>query len=939
MLRSQHPKDIADLDWVHRNVEDNLDDQKIVLALERTLEATLQWSTDKDTMIFGAATIKRILVIINDNASLSLPHAFFDKIISYIRRVWNYQADIVCHDAVDIFTILIKIHQNQCDYCQEIPPDESAANCDWINETIQWLLEPTSLYRSRFRCLLGLVKICPTLCVNLSPDFFNRAYVQLNNPTLSGVICEMIVFHLQGYPDLWDFHATSIKDFAMENERSVIKNRLLKMIEKKEELIGFSLMLFSEVKNVEGLEDVVLEVCRSLISHQGKLAIADSSMRPNPEWSDFLSNNWIFDQILHVNPNISISAFRLIVENPKKTRPFTDQDFELIKIFVDANMNHQSSGGRQLILKILKTALLRIGESLEAPLKDVKKAKHRMEELTQGTATATIRQVLKDDQVDEEIKNAEEFVRFLAKSSFDHLRKNANFNRRIMALCLIELLYTKSNYISNGKCRFVEYLNLESTLGSNRLKSIQNCLDDSYDLCQKVALVILKNVDFGETSIDEEAYLKNIEKLMASVKTRNTSAAGYRIRYYIHKYPTRIQPLLLKFCQKLDEFTKKSEENLLNITTFSVHPILNIIEAIIENADLDVKFCKTFLSTDLLPICHRIVEVVTPVVHNLSPEGYYPEFEENSQNSSQHLLVCCWRAHKHISAIFAWIFKNSLCNQLADEEVHKIGEFYWTQLTECKHRGAFECAVEGFNKVCLFLWTSENPNHPKPNLWLDQILDSLKGNVEVSKNLCATRRSAGLPHLIVSIVQTAPNLDALQKTAEKLMDMEGKNEEMRIHSMNCMKALVAASSLNEKITFALEKTLSVAISACRADWSERNAASQLFAAVRTRIFGVSRSIQRTLQIDQKNRQSNLEFFSKFPSLYMTLKEQIENEPDSEFSLLPPLILLSHLIPTTTNIYSLKPFIPLLLKIALKEKKRKSSSSCLSSYFIDFRRFR
>ncbi|PIO53380.1 hypothetical protein TELCIR_25287, partial [Teladorsagia circumcincta] len=95
---------------------------------------------------------------------------------------------------------------------------------------------------------------------------------------------------------------------------------------------------------------------------------------------------------------------------------------------------------------------------------------------------------------------------------------------------------------------------------------------------------------------------------------------------------------------------------------------------------------------------------------------------------SQLLLVCCWRAHKHVSAILAWAVVK-LCPRsiLTAEDVHRIGDFYWLQLTECKHCGAFETAVEGFFSLCAYLWKNDDPSLPKPVEWLRQILDALDG--------------------------------------------------------------------------------------------------------------------------------------------------------------------------------------------------------------------
>lgn len=108
----------------------------------------------------------------------------------------------------------------------------------------------------------------------------------------------------------------------------------------------------------------------------------------------------------------------------------------------------------------------------------------------------------------------------------------------------------------------------------------------------------------------------------------------------------------------------------MSIMKNSLHQIMYLLVLLLKNQTRFgeerevVKFYRDSILDQIIPICHRIESIVTPVVHNLSPEGYIPEeFLENlSEKStdalagiSQHLLVCCWRAHKEVSGMFAWI--------------------------------------------------------------------------------------------------------------------------------------------------------------------------------------------------------------------------------------------------------------------------------------------
>lgn len=77
-----------------------------------------------------------------------------------------------------------------------------------------------------------------------------------------------------------------------------------------------------------------------------------------------------------------------------------------------------------------------------------------------------------------------------------------------------------------------------------------------------------------------------------------------------------------------------------------------------------------------------------------------------------------------------------------------IADIFIHQLTEARHRGAFEMAYTGFSKLCRALWTSSVPEFSKkPRVWLDELLNSLQ-SLSVAKLLTVTRRSAGLPFFV-----------------------------------------------------------------------------------------------------------------------------------------------------------------------------------------------
>ncbi|EFO84627.1 hypothetical protein CRE_03665 [Caenorhabditis remanei] len=960
-------KAIRDLEYLHSKVilSDLFDGNspKIYKDLERTLEASEKYLNDNDTVIFASATLKRILVIIQESKK-PLPGQYWNPIILHIRRIWDYTADRVCHDSVDTFALLLELHLRQCVDCLDRPATDSHANCDWINEITQWLLEPTSLCRSRFRCITHLVVQCPTLRLNLGEDFFHRTYPLLSNPTFSSVIFQLIVDNIFDRDELWDYHCEML---LTSIDAKLIKSRLIPMIQKyhpsntastskqkqqkpleSDTGVKFLNQLLIQLNSPSSQSDLQsrLEIVHALVvTTWPKKKMKDNepaNLIDFSNWTQCITDDTMSAAIVHVNTDVRLAAFKLVVENPRKTIAFNETDIEYIKTFLASNMTIQSPSSRQQLIAAYKFMCQRMGASAEVPMKTVMPTELDSDSFSPDSSSFESRGLSKwrfgkDANLHPIPESYIALARWMAKLAFESLSPKANYYRRIMALMQIDTLFTKENFITDGKNLFADKLNLDSTLGSDRHKLVLDCLDDSYDLVQTIALSLLKRLDFGNIKMNEEKYLNDAVELMTSTRSRNATSAGFRMQYYLARQPERYAACFERFMDDLKKRTEAAEIDLLSVTTLPVHSILNMIELLLRNPsgleEDSTEFYRNQCLDKLLPICHKIVSIVSPVVHSLSPEGCIPDemlrtmcgkSTDRMAELSQHLLVCCWRAHKHVSGIFSWVVETLAPKEIVTkEEIEAIGTFYWTQLTECKHRGAFESATEGFSQLCTFLWNTTIEGLPKPMEWLDEILSAIRGEKDLT-NLCSTRRSAGLPHLVLSIVATEPKTnenEALTKATDSLLNMEGKAAEYRVHSMNVMKTMIQSSTLHERAVYCYGRTLRVAIDACRADWSERNAASQLFAALRTKIFGVMRSAQRTLSVDPKNRKSNYEFFSKFPSLYKFLYDQLQME-QSEFSLLPPLVVLSHLYTpsSSSDLYPLGSFIKPLLVIALRDKR-------------------
>jgi len=336
---------------------------------------------------------------------------------------------------------------------------------------------------------------------------------------------------------------------------------------------------------------------------------------------------------------------------------------------------------------------------------------------------------------------------------------------------------------------------------------------------------------------------------------------------------------------------------------------------------------------DIKVLEKQLAEVVIAEESLLTPDEDLSEsgMTKAREVSSQMLLLCAWRSVKEIS-----LFLGDLCNTftgvniVTSEQILDIASFLMDLLSDTKHRGAFEQAYVAFSKLCSCLWQSSHSElHSHPNQLLDEILYNIGEGKKASKSsLCATRRSAGVPFIVQAVVSTEIDSSGtvFRKTMEKLLDLAGDmsaDAESRVHSLNILRTLYRDSKLGDLVSTFVEQGIKVAISGFKAsNWAERNAATLLFSALMTRIFGVKREKDT---ISSKNCLTGKVFFQRYPTLHQFFLNQFEEcpsissgaknkgvlEPDS--ALYPILLLLSRIFPSPTellnNPYQLSSFLP------------------------------
>jgi hypothetical protein len=530
-------------------------------------------------------------------------------------------------------------------------------------------------------------------------------------------------------------------------------------------------------------------------------------------------------------------------------------------------------------------------------------------------------------------------------------------------------------------------------------------LRDSYDANRALVLELLTCFPLDSHGLQDHAFLNYLNAsfytCMCSPKAVDCTTASYLLRLLLRAESTQFNSFLQDrilgsehhsqntsdMLEKLDDNSphwvavsrlllilqsqlKKAKEDILTATVQSpLYGVMQCIRAALEEAkemSYDTEVCRVTIERTI-ELCSEVATLASPVVCNSSPEGFLPGAQglpaDNSYGTpavkgsgAQSLLLCCWHAMKETSLLMGLLVEwapisdnpNSL---LTPAQVVAIARIFTHQLTEARHRGAFEMAYSGFQKLCKSLWGSPSPRfHQMPSQWVKELLESLQSK-SMSRLLSITRRSAGLPFYLQAILTSEPShagRPCLKETMRTLLSVARvykatgnvvpressdptvgytESHSASVHALNILRALYRDSRLGEHIIPFIPEGVKLAVDGFSASlWPVRNSATLLFSALVLRIFGAKR-VQDEHSIE--NKMTAREFFTRFPSLHGFLHQQLQKAAEglesscsnvqsaAQPSLFPVLLILSRLYPTTldepTSPGSLQSFLPLLLK--------------------------
>ncbi|XP_059483569.1 thyroid adenoma-associated protein homolog [Neocloeon triangulifer] len=649
------------------------------------------------------------------------------------------------------------------------------------------------------------------------------------------------------------------------------------------------------------------------------------------DWMEVVGLQRLMLALCHSDDEVRLAALSFLTETRKRTEPLNA--IELMSLLTGFKYcgDSDSPSSCHTAYGILKKLLSRVADSYRA-------AKNK-EHIHEGYVN---------------------FVSHLCANAFSDLFPGSSLCRRsfsLQALCLFRDLMASEEPWS-GVWR--------QQTTTDHAEILLSCLTDTYEVNKKMALELLKAFPTPTLGLDKQECLEELlQKCLLMSESHKppecTNAACVLslivscidVEPILHKLNNSKSSSCLIICEKL----LQRLELQLNVAKKSIlkasaqgpmYGTLYCLRYLIIEQDLRSLSTGSetnswrFLINQLVTFCFEMNATVAPIVNSSSPEGHLPmDFEtdinlpeeidsltmEEAQGfpkvTAQMVLLCAWRTVKEVSLTLGDLAAKAPASEaeqylLSNQQLLLIGEHFTSLLCETKHRGAFEQAYVGFCKLCSWLWKVPSGVLPQlPAKWLDELMLGICGrdqeknssSIKLTK-LCTTRRSAGVPFIVQALITTELEVRAkpecFHKTVSTLLRLaKVSGSEGQLHALNILRALFRSAHLGEHVAPYISEGFVVAVQAFKsANWAERNAATLMFSALMSRVFGVKHTPGHD-DLPRKNRMTGRIFFKLYPDLFGLLADELESVSASiredkvvAGSLYPVLLLLARLYPSS-----------------------------------------
>ncbi|CAF1020119.1 unnamed protein product [Rotaria sordida] len=433
------------------------------------LEEVLAFKTCDATIMVGVSkaleTYSEALTSSWRNLHTASLENIIQKLLTFAWDHFSYNVETVRHCSANIYSNAFKISMNHCDIRQSIIDSQLT-----LLKQLPWQKDGCSL---AYHTLLDYLSVSDIIKWN--SKLAESCLMAMNDRGLASeasyLYCVLCHKHreeeksIDKWKQIWLKPVIDALDTSTPLHRFLIAEYILPKI-----LKGHPEYL-QELKEIT-INPRTLIVCTRI----GRtLGLCPNIFSSNP----FIEHDLIRQGITSEDEQICLDCLFILCENPKTTEYISQIEFELIKYFLQMNIDNGSTSFRNQVLSLLKKHFIRIKDSwLLCARQKLKKTDQDFDDLT------------------ERYRN---YLKWLINWSCSNLYLEGSYSQRHLSISILHwLIHLHGNQGIETICQKLKLYTFIELIYKNSMEYLFNCLWDTYEDIRQYSLdIIIKlNVSF-----------------------------------------------------------------------------------------------------------------------------------------------------------------------------------------------------------------------------------------------------------------------------------------------------------------------------------------------------------------------------------------------------------------------------------------------------------
>ncbi|KAI1312154.1 putative death-receptor fusion protein-domain-containing protein [Xylaria venustula] len=636
-------------------------------------------------------------------------------------------------------------------------------------------------------------------------------------------------------------------------------------------------------------------------------------------------STYVLDVLLcHRSHEARASGLSILVASPSTTKPYASETLRLLRKHlpsfhedVDPRIRYDVLGhSRNMIRRLYNSLDTLRRESARASKKSMRtepasgtsNSMLTYENLTQNEGQSTAKNS-RPDTLSETLHEHEDFIEWYAGFLKGELIPTASYQRHITSLRAMGY-FLKSSLTRRAAISIVRQP-ASVLVDSTWFRSVLDLIMDPYDDVRETAATLIMLLQPGGSMSGPPLHIDGLpctpfEELQTFCQKANglalkTARADHcdgaaRAQEILCRWSSGfegavslLEAIFSNIERKLCAAEKDLAAAILQAPLHGDFASLRYIWGSLSGIELDPHHLMILdgFQDRVVSCCQRVWRAVRHILCDDSPEGHLPEELQQVEGlDTKDLLSYSFRAIHESSNLMRTVAQNARYDRKHDyvapsqQNFEDIGNLTFDQLSSLRHRGAFSTVSQTFTACCQLVQSRlahQNNDNDLLQTWYEGALNCIYTQGST------TRRSAGIPAIIVGILASKSEKPSFEDVIVKLQEIgrqpafisqtDGSNL-AQVHALNCLKDIFKTSFLSPRAEPYLTDCLQLAALSLQSEvWAIRNCGLLLLRSLIDNLFGTNEN-KLAMEAGWDGRTVRISYhkFEALPSLLVDLLE-------------------------------------------------------------------